>query len=354
MIKIAALTSGKCDPASRFRIRQHITSLKDMDIEVHEYTPLIDKYAKVPFWPEKINVKYYGFPIGLMWHGLKLATQIPGILSSWLNHITWLQRDLLPGCLTFELLLKKPLVFDVDDAIWLNRLFGKQSLIAIARRADVIIAGNNYIASWFEPYSQRIFIVPTAIDTERFKPGTPDINRKNDKFIIGWTGSSATLKYLEAIEDCLRKFLIDHPDSEILVIADKAPKFKTLPTDRLQFISWSEDIETKAIKRMDVGIMPLPDNEWTRGKCSFKILQYMACGIPVIVSPVGMNKEVLTKGALGLAANTDSDWYDAFSFFYKNRASAKAYGQTGRIIVEKNYSQKVISKQLAGIFKELL
>jgi len=354
MIKIAALTSGKCDPASRFRVRQYIKPLKDMGIEVNEYTPLIDKYAKVPFWPEKINVKYYGFPIGLMWHGLKLATQIPGILSSWLNHITWLQRDLLPGCLTFELFLKKPLVFDVDDAIWLNRLFGKQSLVAIARKADVIIAGNNYIATWFEPYSKRIFVVPTAIDTERFKPENPDVTQKDERFVIGWTGSSATLKYLEAIEDCLRKFMIDHHDSEILVISDKPPKFKTLPADQLHFISWSEDSEAKSISHMDVGIMPLPDNEWTRGKCSFKILQYMACGIPVVASPVGMNVEMLAKGEFGLSAKTDSDWYDTFSFLYNNRASAKAYGQTGRIIAEKDYSQKVISKQLADIFKGLI
>jgi glycosyltransferase involved in cell wall biosynthesis len=102
---------------------------------------------------------------------------------------------------------------------------------------------------------------------------------------------------------------------------------------------------------MDVGIMPLPENNWTKGKCSFKMLQYMACEIPVIVSTVGMNAELLAQGKLGLAAGTDSDWYDALSFFYINRDIAKDYGRAGRVVAEKYYSKKRISNLLADIFK---
>jgi glycosyltransferase involved in cell wall biosynthesis len=110
----------------------------------------------------------------------------------------------------------------------------------------------------------------------------------------------------------------------------------------------------KLIQRMNVGVMPLPDDDWTRGKCSYKMLQYMACGIPVIVSPVGMNKEVLAKGAVGKAAQSHSEWYEAFSFYYGNESMAKSHGRAGRKVVEQNYSVQLLAGQLAGIFKSLL
>lgn len=353
MIDVVSLTGGKFDPASRFRVRQHVKPLQSMGVDVHEYVPLINKYAGLPFSPKNVRVSPYAYPIFLIWQGMKLVTRFPGVLGSRQGDITWLQRDLLPGCLTLEYFLKKPLVFDVDDAIWLNPPFGRQSLIAIAKRADVIIAGNNYIAAWFEPYSRLVHVVSTAIDMERFRPEDPALDRGDKQFVIGWTGTASTLKYLESMEPCLRRFMIDHPDSEIIVIADMCPNLKTLPSGRFHYIPWSEDVEAVALKRVDVGIMPLPDNEWTRGKCSYKMLQYMACGIPVIVSPVGMNNELLAKGDFGLPARTESDWYETFSFFYKNRSAGKTFGQAGRIVAEKYFSQRIISRQLADIFKGL-
>jgi len=353
MTRVAALTSGKFDPSSRFRVRQHIKELSKSGIEVHEYIPFINKYMPLPLCPSKVRSSPYALPLSFIWQGIKLTARMPGILGSRQSDITWLLRDLTPGCPTFEALLKRPLVYDIDDAVWLHRPFGKKSVIAIAKRADIVFAGNNYVATWLEPYSRSIYVVPTAVDTDRFKPEEPLLSRQRDRFVIGWIGSFSNIKYLESIEHCLRKFMVDYPDSEILVIADAVTNLKSYPANRSRYIPWSEDIETEAIRLMDVGIMPLPDNDWTKGKCSFKMLQYMACAIPVIVSPVGMNIEVLAQGELGIAAETDSDWYDPLTFFYQNRNAAKVYGHAGRIVVEKYYSQKVISKQLAGIFKDL-
>jgi glycosyltransferase involved in cell wall biosynthesis len=351
MIRIAALTSGKFDPSSRFRVRQHIKQLGERGINVHEYIPFINKYTPLPLCPAKFRSSTYALPLSFIWNGIKLAARIPGVSGSRRKDITWLLRDLLPGCRTFEAFLRRPLVFDVDDAVWLHRPFGKEAVISVAKRADIIIAGNNYIARWFEPYSQRIHVVPTAIDTERFKPKDPLLNLENERFTIGWIGSSSNLKYLVSIEHCMKRFMVEHPDSEIVVISDKSPNLKNLPADRFRYIPWSEDIEVAALMGMDVGIMPLPENEWTKGKCSFKMLQYMACEIPVIVSPVGMNTELLAQGKLGLAAVTDSDWHDGLSFFYKNRNLAKDYGRAGRVVAEKYYSKKRILGQLADIFK---
>lgn len=354
MIKVAALTSGKLVPSTRFRVRQHIQDLNKLGIEVREYVPIINKYMPIPLWPKGLSPKY-GLPFYGVWQGIKVVSRIPGLIGSWRNQITWLERQLLPGYLTLEPFLKNPLVFDVDDAIWHSRPFGKSSVSAIAKKADIVVAGNNYLAEWFSKYSKDVRVIPTAVNTERFKPNPLKLKNKDQskRFVIGWIGSSGNLGYLEAIETALKRFLTNYRDSEILIIADRKPAFTSLPDNQVRYLSWSIDNEVKAVQQMDVGLMPLPDNEWTRGKCSFKMLQYMACGIPVVVSPVGMNSEVLALGQLGLPAVNQSDWYEALSYFYKNRDYINEYGRNGRLVVEKFFSQNVISNQIAKVFKEL-
>jgi glycosyltransferase involved in cell wall biosynthesis len=352
MIRVAALTSGKHVPSARFRVRQHVEPLRDLGIEVREYVPAISKYGPIPGWPKKVNPTF-GLPLYAIWQGAKLAARIPGVLDSWRSSITWLERHLLAGCHTFEWFLKRPLVFDVDDAIWLTPPFGRSAAKTVAKQADVVLAGNRYLADWFSSFAHDVHVVPTAVDTERFKPGTTEKKCETGPFVIGWTGIAWNLSYLKAIEGALSRFMQQFSDAELLIIADKSPTFQALPAERIRYLPWSADMEVKALRQMDVGLMPLPDNEWTRGKCSFKMLQYMACGIPVIVSPVGMNAEVLALGQSGLAATKDAEWYEALEYLYKNRGPAYKYGQNGRSIVENYFSRKVISAQLAEIFREL-
>jgi glycosyltransferase involved in cell wall biosynthesis len=296
----------------------------------------------------------YNLPIFLIWESIKLSQRIPHILGTWRNHITWLSRFLVPGYLSLEPFLKTPLVFDVDDAIWLPGSSSRQAAVSIARRSEVLVAGNDYIASWFEPHTRSIHVVPTAVDTEKYNIQSNGATRKSGRFVVGWIGSSSNLPFLRIIEPCLRSFLIDHPDSEFLVICDKPPAFEAFPFNQIKYIPWSENIEADAIKLMDVGVMPLRDDDWTRGKCSYKMLQYMACGIPVIVSPVGMNKEVLEKGTVGKSAQSHFEWYEAFSFYHENESIAKSHGRAGRNVIEQYYSAQLIGRQLADIFKSLL
>jgi len=353
MLKIAALTAGRSDPASRFRIRQYIPSLKLAGMEVREFCPLINIHSKIPFSQKNFKMPRYSLPLYAIWQGVKLSTRISHIIGTWANNITWMSRYLVPGHLSLEPLLKRPLVFDVDDSVWLLSPLAGHASASVAKRSEVIIAGNDYIASWFEPYSRNIQVVPTAVDTDRYCIGhRVDIDKK-DRFVIGWIGSSSNLCYLGIIEQCLRDFLLKHSDSEFLIICDKPPDLDILPRGQATYIKWSEDIEVDWINRMDVGIMPLSDDDWTKGKCSYKMLQYMACGIPVIVSPVGMNKEILSRQTLGVAATSSSEWYEAFSFYYGNKSVARAHGKRGRNVAEQNYSLKVITKRLACIFKGL-
>lgn len=351
MISVAALTSGRRTPSSRFRVRQHIPPLRELDVVVKEYVPAIDKYRNLPFWPEKVNYRY-GLPLFLLWQGVKVATRIPGVWGSWNHQVTWLGRELLPGWVTLEPLLKRPLVFDVDDAVWLAPPFGN-SVKTIARRSEVVVAGNNYIADWFASCSRDVRVVPTAVDLDRYQSLPAYRTGDNVPFRIGWIGTSGNLRYLEAIESPLTLFLADHQDSELLVMADKPPSFQHLPADRVRFLSWSENTEVDALRQMDVGLMPLPNEEWTRGKCSYKMLQYMACSIPVVVSPVGMNIEILALGRAGFACSSDGEWYEALSNLYGDRERARIYGAEGRTIVEKSFSRKQVTETLAGIFRQL-
>ena len=353
MIRVAALTAGKKVPSSRFRVRQHIESLSKHGIEVREYTPGIDKYALLPGWPVNISYKY-ALPYLALWQGCKLAARVPGVLGSWRNSVTWLEREILPGYLTLETGLKRPMVLDVDDSIWLTKPFGRTSIARIAKRADVVVAGNRFLANWFSQWNQQVLIVPTAIDLIRYVPRKAGSREDTAKFVIGWTGTAGNLKYLNAIETPLKRFIDDHPSAEILVIADQAPSFKEIPADRIRFIRWSIQVEATAIQQMDVGIMPLPDDEWTRGKCSFKVLQYMACGLPVIVSPVGMNAEVLALGEVGYSVTNDSDWYDALEALYADSDAACRLGAVGRSVIETHFSCDVVVRQLAEIFKGLV
>jgi len=344
-VKVAALTAGRFDPSSRFRVRQHIINLESLGVQVHEFIPLIDIYTDLPLG---INTwhRLLTYPFLLPWKAVKLACRIPGVLCSWRNQVTWLGRYLLSGFPSLEYFLKRPLVLDVDDAAWLDCRFYS----AVARNSDAVIAGNAYVANWFESYSQNIFIIPTAIDTQVYRPANDSQVDQNDRFVIGYSGSHSNLKYLRIVEAPLRKFLLAHPDVRFLVMSDKSPDLKEFPPNQFYYVPWTVADEVPTFNQMDVGIMPLTDDIWTRGKCSFKMLQYMSCGIPVIVSPVGMNVEVLAKGQSGFAARSEAEWYDAFLYLYENRSNADIFGQTGRRVVEQFYDVKMISKQLAEIF----
>lgn len=351
MIRIAALTSGPTVPSTRFRVRQYVTPLQRYEVDVEEYSPKIDKYARVPGWPRGVNPLYI-FPIYGLWQVAKLGTILPGVFGSFGHQVTWLERHLLPGYCSLEGFLKRPLVLDVDDSIWLNPPFGRTAAAKTARRASVVIAGNRYLADWFSQYATDVRVVPTAIDTDRFRPAEP--SERGDKFTVGWTGISANLRYLYEIEKPLAKFLKHNTCAEILIVCNERPKFKIIPSERVRFLRWSSELEATAVREMQVGIMPLPDNEWTRGKCSFKMLQYMASGIPVVVSPVGMNLEIMAMGDVGYTAKNDTDWYDALTALVRNRGDLGRYRTVGCKIVREKFSRDVIAAELAKVFRGLV
>ncbi|WP_310494330.1 glycosyltransferase [Dechloromonas sp.] len=348
---MAALTTGRNDPSARFRVRQYILPLKSAGIEVQEYIPVIDKHAGLPSVIGDRTPSFMLPTVQTAWRWGKLVARVPGLIGSSSADYVWLNRELLPGRYSFERFLRKPFVLDIDDAVWRGRPDGTKTMKRLGQDADAIFAGNQHIADWFAPYSRNIHIVPTAIDTDRFRPADQPSNSQRP-FTIGWTGTSGNFGYLYDIEDSLREFMKLF-DARLLIIAESPPSFSRLDPSKVDFKRWSPEIEASALQTMDVGLMPLPDTEWTRGKCSFKMLQYLSTGLPVIVSPVGMNAEVLDQGRIGFGATSCSDWFEALAWLHRNRRDAQAMGEVGRRLILERYSTTVVSCLIANAFKKL-
>ena len=197
-----------------------------------------------------------------------------------------------------------------------------------------VTAGNQYLANRaVVGGAKNIVIIPTVIDLERYE-AKEDYN--SGKFIIGWIGSPSTYKYLLEIKEELAGFALQF-DAEVIVIGAFTEEKTEMP---FRYIPWKATTETQAIRSFDVGIMPLDDTPWSRGKCSFKLIQYMACGVPVIASPVGMNKEVVSNSN-GFLVNDSKAWGDLLSQYYYDLDLRELHGREGRMAVEKTYSLQV-------------
>lgn len=344
-MRISALTPGINVPSSRYRVRQYIPALSDAGISVDEFAAKIDYSAKLPGILGKIKQRYI-FPISASWIGIKSISRINDIIKSNRYDAVWLNR-IIVSSVFLEKFIRQPLIYDVDDAIWINN---ERIIRKIAEKAEILIAGNSFIANWFSQINPHIYIIPTAIDTHRFFPSE---SRAKNLFKIVWTGSHQTDHYLLSIENALAKFLNERKDALLVIISDVYPRFTSIRPERIRFIRWTHEDEIKEIREAQVGIMPLFNTPWEQGKCSFKMLQYMACGLPVIVSPVGMNSEVLSKGEIGFSAIKEVDWISGLEYFYNYPVPAGQIGLNGRQVINKYYSLDLVSKSIAQIFQNI-
>ena len=335
MINVAAYTGGLNVPSARYRVRQLIPYLNTNGINMKEFYPPVSKYPPV----QKIARPFWGIA--------SVSSRVPSIIAGYKFDITFLQRELISTLVTLEPFTKKPRVLDVDDAIFLHRE-GKTAQ-KLAGMCDHIICGNDLLAEKFSQWSSNISILPTAIDTELYRPA----KLVNEKKVIGWIGTRGNFKYLYQIVESLEKVLSCRNDLIFRVISDQRPIFNSRLDSMLDFVPWSAADEVEQLQRMTIGIMPLSDGEWERGKCSFKMLQYMACGIPVVVSPVGMNKQVLSMAESGFAANTQDEWVDTLNTLLDDESMCQQFGTNGRDVVEKNFSNEKIAIQLADLLKKM-
>lgn len=239
----------------------------------------------------------------------------------------------------------KKIIFDFDDSIMFkdlpagdaamrrqSRRFGR-----MARMADLIICGNEYLRFNTEPYNPNLRILPTPIDMNRYVMKPPS-SHGNRAVTIGWIGSRVTLKYLQEISPALTAVAKKYPNTCLKIVADEFIDVEGMEVIRQP---WSDANEIADLHSFDIGLMPLTDDRWTRGKCGFKLLQCMAVGLPVVCSPVGMNREIVMDGVDGFWANNQEEWIEKLTILIENHSLRKTMGAKGRQKVVEKYSLAV-------------
>ena len=259
---------------------------------------------------------------------------------------------LMPGWIE-RALIRKPYIYDFDDAFYLKYQIGRLAMARplLGRKFDTVMAGaaaitagNHVLAEYAGQKNLNTQYFPTVVDTARYFP-QPN-KRGGDIFTVGWIGSPSTATYLAELEGPLST-IGKEGEVRFIVIGGKAP---CVPNVTVIELAWAENTELDLINSFDVGVMPLLDDEWARGKCAFKLIQYMACAVPVIASPVGANVEVI-NGACGLMASTPQEWENALRTLRDQPEKRRHMGQAGRERVISNYSLHQNLPVLANIIQ---
>ena len=249
-----------------------------------------------------------------------------------------------------------PLVFDFDDALYLPPPSAPQDSLsksrylrnfeATAAAARLVLCGNAELARHV-PH-ERVEILPTPLDCRRFCPTHLEPPAES---VVGWVGHSDNLPFLEALAGPLREVARRHPRFRLVVVADRPPVLGGIP---VEFRRWTLKNEVSCFSDMAVGLMPLEDTPWTRAKCAFKLLQYMALGIPAIGSPVGMNREVVENESNGLLASTPDDWVRAVDRLLGDGSLRRRLAEAGRRTVEDRFSLDIVSPKLVRLLDDVI
>ena len=344
-------------PSQRFRFEQYFSLLKARTyfFETHSFWDTMTwaiLYKKGNFITKSI-----GFIKGFSKRFLLLFN---------LSHVDFIfiHREAAPiGPPIFEWIiarvLKKKIIYDFDDAIWLPNTSGENSLVAhlkwhqkvraICRWSYAVSCGNKYLCEYARQFNMRVFLNPTTIDTEHLhNPKLYYSKIKSTKIIMGWTGTHSTLKYIDSLLPVFKTLEEKFPNQiEFVVVADKEPLF-TLSC--LRFVRWNKQTEIQDLLQFDIGLMPLTDDVWSQGKCGFKALQYLALQIPAVVSPVGVNNPIVENGVSGFVCAEEQAWIEALTLLIENEALRKKMGEAGRKKVIENYSVLSNSENFLSLF----
>lgn len=265
------------------------------------------------------------------------------------------------GSTYFERKMKKKgarLLLDFDDAIWLMDVSeGNKNLswlkrpsktAELVKLADTVFVGNAYLANYAKQFNANVKIMPTTLDTDTLP--TKNYSQTSNKVCIGWTGSITTLKHFTTAIPFLKKLNEMYPGRLLFKLISDG----TYLTNEIEiaFCKWNGDSETDDLLEFDIGIMPLPNDEWTRGKCGFKGLQYMALGIPAVMSPVGVNVEIIEDGANGYLANMEAEWVEKLSKLIESKDLRMQLGLNGQKTVKERYSLQAWKERYVGFFEE--
>lgn len=338
----------------RFRVAQYVPYLRDagFDVTIRPfYTP---EFFRLVYRPGHYARKAWSFA-RFTWRRLRELRELPRY------DLVWLYREAVPaGPPAIESLIARsgvPMVTDFDDAIFLpsvseaNRIVGflkyPGRVAAILRRSTHVVAGNSFLGAYARRHNQAVSVIPTVVDTTRFTPrSTP--SPRGGELVVGWIGSPTTFPYLEAMGDVLREVARSRRFRLRVSGAGRRVDIPGVPTDD---VPWSLDREVELFNTCDIGIYPLTDDEWSRGKCGFKAIQFMACGVPVVAASVGVNREIILDGENGFLAATPGEWVEKLGRLLSDPALRARMAGAGRRTIEERYSLPVTAPKLAEVLR---
>ena len=341
-------------PSQRFRVELYEQFLKEKNLA----------YTIAPFIDEKTwDILYKGgsaFQKGL---GI-----VKGYLKRWKTVLfdapfyeyIFIHREAAPlGPPVFEWLLakvfRKKIIYDFDDAIWIPNTTKENNLVAwfkafwkvkfICKWSYKVVGGNEFLCAFARQYAQKVVLIPTCVDVVNAHNQTK--TPSPHPIVIGWTGSHSTLIYLDEIIPVIEK-LNQEFTFTFAVIANKNPQ---LALPNFQFIPWQEVTEVADLLLFDIGIMPLTPDKWSEGKCGFKLIQYLALGIPAVASPVGVNKDIIEHGKNGFLVNNQQEWHDALRLLLSDFELRKTMSLQGRNAIVLQYSIQAHKDSFLGLFQ---
>jgi glycosyltransferase involved in cell wall biosynthesis len=356
-MRVLALMPALYDtsPSQRYRLEQWEPLLRERGVEI----------TYEPFEDEELHAFLYkpgmiGKKLQLVSRGLSRRMSLVRKAKDY--DLVYIMREAaLLGPPLFEKLIHQkrvPIVFDFDDAVfvsyrspsngYLSYLKFASKTKTICRIASHVMAGNPYLAEYARQVNDRVTVVPTTIDTEKYRVSQP--KESSGPPVIGWTGSYSTVQHLDTLRGALKK-LAERESFQLRVIG--TPSYQCPPID-VQAMPWRADTELEDLSAIDIGVMPLPDDKWSKGKCGLKALQFMALGIPTICSPVGVNTDIIRDDQNGFLASTEDEWVDKLTRLLRSRELRQRLGQAGRATVEQKYSAITQSPKVYEIFKSVL
>ncbi len=346
-------------PSQRFRFEQYFDFFKEQKIE----------FDQEPFLDEKTWTVFHkkGNFHKKIWGILKGTIRRHTIVFKFHKYdFLFIHREAcFVGPAYFEWLyskiFRKKIIFDFDDAIWLRDVSEANNKLSWLKRAQktqrifnyasFIVGGNKYLVEQANRYNKNVFVIPTTIDCAYHLK----VDKNSDdhrKIIIGWTGSVTTNRHFEMLLPVLKKIALKYAERvEFCTISNKKTEHSDLP---VLFKKWEKEIEIQDLSSFDIGIMPLPDDEWTKGKCGFKGLQYMALEIPTIMSPVGVNTEIINDGVNGFLASTEDEWMEKLSILIESKELREKIGKEGRKTIVEKYSVETNKQKYLDLFNKLM
>lgn len=354
-VLIATLHRPDRSPSQRFRIEQYLGFLRENGFEI-DFSYLLNAQEDRLFYQEG-NFKAKGLIL------LKsIGKRLQNLFPPGKYDIVFVQREaFMLGTSLFEKLLKRTgakLIFDFDDAIWLQNISEGNKRLAflknadktasLIKMADLVFAGNEYLGNYAYQYNPNVVIMPTTIDTDHYRKTD---KRQSKSLCIGWSGSISTVAHFEHLLAVLQR--LKEKYGEIItfkVIGDQHYEVSELG---IKGQAWKKEEEVPEISSFDIGIMPLPDDEWTKGKCGLKGLQYMALEVPTIMSAVGVNTDIISDGENGFLAKDSEEWFSKLCQLVEDKELRERLGKAGRKTVLDHYSVHSQKARYLQYFRQL-